>query len=121
VEEGAEGTKFGYILRGFPFNTQQALLLDRYLNGVNLAIHLTTPADPADYSASIKPLLNYYNERVTPLARRAPSSNSHTPLRTTWLSWKRPSRKLGSTSSAPRDLCPIITILHRGRRGNRRN
>ena len=65
VEDGAEGSKFGYILRGFPFNTNQALLLDRYLNGVNLAIHLRSPADSADYSGSIKHLLNYYDERVS--------------------------------------------------------
>jgi adenylate kinase family enzyme len=65
VEEGADGSKFGYILRGFPFNTQQALLLDRYLNGVNLAIHLRSPADSTDYESSIKPLLNYYDERVS--------------------------------------------------------
>lgn len=31
----------GYILKGFPFNTNQALLLDRYINGVNLALHVT--------------------------------------------------------------------------------
>ena len=30
----------GYLVKGFPFNTNQALMLDRYLNGVNLAIYL---------------------------------------------------------------------------------
>jgi hypothetical protein len=40
-EESDEGqTQIGFLLKGFPFNTNQALLLDRYLNGVNLAIHL---------------------------------------------------------------------------------
>jgi adenylate kinase family enzyme len=57
---GAEQSRFGYLLRGFPFNANQALLLDRYLNGVNLAIHLKTPGESADYTASIQPLLNYY-------------------------------------------------------------
>jgi len=32
--------KFGYFLKGFPFNTNQALILDKYINGVNLTIHL---------------------------------------------------------------------------------
>jgi hypothetical protein len=40
-DESQDGlTHFGFILKGFPFNANQALLLDRYINGVNLAIHL---------------------------------------------------------------------------------
>jgi len=57
--------KYGYILRGFPFNTSQALLLDRYLNGVNLAISLKTSSESADYVSSVKPLLDYYSARVS--------------------------------------------------------
>lgn len=49
---------------GFPFNPAQALLLDQYLNGVNLAIHCRQPDEPADFASSIQPLLNYYDERV---------------------------------------------------------
>lgn len=53
--------KFGYLLRGFPFNTNQALQLDRYLNGVNLAIYLKDTTNPnEEYRQSIAPLLNYY-------------------------------------------------------------
>jgi adenylate kinase family enzyme len=107
VEEGAEGSKFGYIVRGFPFNTHQALLLDRYLNGVNLAIHLKTPTDAADYSASIRPLLNYYDERVTPPSPRELSSNSTTPQKTTSQRSRTPSRRSESASSALRDLSPM--------------
>ena len=65
VQEGVDGSRFGYILKGFPFNTKQALLLDRYLNGVNLAVHLKSGEESADYSASIQPLLGYYEERVS--------------------------------------------------------
>jgi hypothetical protein len=35
-----EGEFGGYLVKGFPFNTNQALMFDRYLNGVNLAIYL---------------------------------------------------------------------------------
>ena len=49
----------GVLVYGFPFNTNQALLLDRYLNGVNLALHLTSGQSSADYD----PLLKYYDER----------------------------------------------------------
>ena len=38
---GSPGSDYGgFILKGFPFNTNQALLLDRYINGVNLALHI---------------------------------------------------------------------------------
>lgn len=53
----------GYILKGFPFNTNQALLLDRYINGVNLAIHLTGEDEQVD--ESINSLLSYYDQRGT--------------------------------------------------------
>lgn len=60
-----DNSSFGFVLRGFPFNTGQALLLDRYLNGVNLAIHLKANNESPDFTASIQPLLNYYSERVS--------------------------------------------------------
>ena len=53
----------GYIVKGFPFNTNQALLLDRYINGVNLAIHIRAENEQTD--DSINSLLNYYDERGT--------------------------------------------------------
>lgn len=49
----------GAIVYGFPFNSNQALLLDRFLGGVNLAIHLKGSGEIGDYV----PLLNYYEER----------------------------------------------------------
>jgi adenylate kinase family enzyme len=59
------GSTFGgFIVKGFPFNTNQALLLDRYINGVNLAIHLTEP-NCAQNDESINNLLNYYDARGT--------------------------------------------------------
>ncbi len=53
----------GYIVKGFPFNTNQALLLDRYINGVNLAIHVRAENEQTD--DSINNLLNYYDQRGT--------------------------------------------------------
>lgn len=53
----------GYIVKGFPFNTNQALLLDRYINGVNLAIHVKAENEQVD--ESINSLLNYYDSRGT--------------------------------------------------------
>jgi adenylate kinase family enzyme len=32
-------THQGYILEGFPFTVKQALLLDRFVQGINLAIY----------------------------------------------------------------------------------
>lgn len=65
AEDDLEGqVGFGYVLNGFPFNTNQALLLDKYLNGVNLAIYCKSAKDSEDFSSSVKPLLDYYNERV---------------------------------------------------------
>lgn len=61
---GATGTEFGgFILKGFPFNTNQALLLDRYINGVNLAVHIRAENEQED--DSINNLLNYYDQRGT--------------------------------------------------------
>lgn len=58
------GTNFGgLILKGFPFNTNQALLLDRYINGVNLALHIRAENEQED--DSINSLLNYYDQRGT--------------------------------------------------------
>ncbi len=62
-------------MKGFPYNTTQALLLDRYLNGVNLALHVRTVNESQDYLDSIKPLLNYYDERVSSYRLRVPSSS----------------------------------------------
>lgn len=60
----APGVGFGgYVVKGFPFNTNQALLLDRYINGVNLALHIRDQNEPAD--ESINNLLNYYDQRGT--------------------------------------------------------
>lgn len=42
TSEKEELHRFGFLLKGFPFNTTQALLLDRYINGVNLALHVRT-------------------------------------------------------------------------------
>ena len=50
----------GVVVHGFPFNTTQALLLDRYLNGVNLALHVKSgDSTSSDYDS----LLKYYSER----------------------------------------------------------
>jgi len=35
----------GFFLDGFPFNTQQALLLDRHIKGINLAIYFRDEED----------------------------------------------------------------------------
>lgn len=53
----------GYIMKGFPFNTNQALLLDNYVNGVNLALHIRAENESTD--DSINNLLNYYDQRGT--------------------------------------------------------
>jgi hypothetical protein len=68
VPEEEEQIRFGYFIKGFPFNTNQALQLDRYLNGVNLALHLRTEGESSDYLSSIKSLLTYYSDRVLHLS-----------------------------------------------------
>jgi hypothetical protein len=70
-EEGEQSTRFGYLIKGFPFNTNQALLLDRYLNGVNLALHLKSKDESSDYTSSIESLLGYYEHRVHMMILRA--------------------------------------------------
>ncbi len=61
---GSPGVKFsGYLIKGFPFNANQALLFDKYLNGVNLALHVRAENEPVD--ESINNLLNYYDQRGT--------------------------------------------------------
>jgi hypothetical protein len=62
--ENGKDLRLGYLIKGFPFNTKQALLLDYYLSGVNLALHITSGNQSPEYLDSIKPLLNYYDERV---------------------------------------------------------
>lgn len=54
----------GYILDGFPFNVRQALMLDRFIKGVNLAIYIRTQDKTREDSLS--ELLDYYDQRVTP-------------------------------------------------------
>ncbi len=103
ADEAAEA-KFGFIVRGFPFNTNQALLLDRYLNGVNLAIYLKNPSDAADYATSVRPLLDYYDERVRSLVFRALCSNSPTAERTNSQKSKRPSTKSKPKSNVLSDI-----------------
>ena len=51
----------GVFIHGFPYNTKQALLLDQFLGGVNLAIYLE---GPQEYQESIANMLQYYEERV---------------------------------------------------------
>ena len=63
AEEG-ESLNYGSLLVGFPFNTNQALFLDRYLNGVNLAIYCKHANESSDFASSVRPLLDYYDERV---------------------------------------------------------
>lgn len=60
-EDEGDSKQIGYILKGFPFNVNQALQLDRYLNGVNLALHLKTGEESEDYLNSIQSLLKYYD------------------------------------------------------------
>lgn len=103
---------FGYILRGFPFNAQQALLLDRYLNGVNLAIHIKSASESAEYSSSIQPLLNYYDERVSRTKRRAHCWNSATVGRAPLQRWRKLSIGSEPPSNAQCDLSTINTFLH---------
>lgn len=115
-----ENTSFGFVLRGFPFNTSQALLLDRYLNGVNLAVYLRGANESPDFTASIQPLLNYYSERVTPPTCRDRCSNSPTVRTPLCRTSRTPSRKLGSTSRGPPDsphIHPTHTIITRTRAG----
>jgi adenylate kinase family enzyme len=50
----------GVIINGFPFNSAQALLFDRSVNGVNLVIHAKSGDSASQNFAS---LLQYYNER----------------------------------------------------------
>lgn len=59
----------GYLVQGFPFNTNQALLLDRYLNGVNLCLHIKysgardQSSESTEQNAEYEPLLKYYAKR----------------------------------------------------------
>ena len=46
----------GVVVHGFPFNTTQALLLDKYVMGINLALHVKSGEPSSDYES----LLNYY-------------------------------------------------------------
>ena len=59
VEPNDEVQPYGVIINGFPLNTNQALLLDRYLRGVNLALHVKSEEPIGDYDS----LLKYYDER----------------------------------------------------------
>lgn len=52
----------GYIVEGFPFNVKQALLLDRYIKGVNLAIYFRS--QNKSHEETITELLDYYDQRV---------------------------------------------------------
>lgn len=53
----------GFALNGFPLNVRQALLLDRYVNGMNIAFYAKQKGN-TEYEASIADLLNYYDVRV---------------------------------------------------------
>ena len=46
-------------MQGFPFNPSQALLLDKYLGGVNLALHVKSNEPVGGYES----LLSYYEEK----------------------------------------------------------
>lgn len=48
-------------MQGFPFNSAQALILDQYLRGINLALHVKAPTGAQDFES----LLKYYDERGT--------------------------------------------------------
>lgn len=50
----------GVLLKGYPFNPNQALLLDQKLRGVNLAIFFHNKDNK--YEASIQDILNYYDK-----------------------------------------------------------
>ena len=76
-----DNARFGFLLKGFPFNTNQALLLDRYLNGVNLAVHLKCGEESGDYLSSIQSLLGYYEERVKMVVLRVVYWSYHTALK----------------------------------------
>ena len=52
----------GFILNGFPFNVRQALMLDRYIKGINLAIYFRN--ENKSHEQSIAELLDYYDQRV---------------------------------------------------------
>jgi len=60
-DEKSNSTSNGVIVQGFPFNSSQALLLDRYLNGVNLAIHVRGQSSTQEFAS----LLEYYDVRGT--------------------------------------------------------
>ena len=47
----------GFFIDGFPFNTKQALMLDKYINGVNLALFI---GDAESESSALADLLAYY-------------------------------------------------------------
>lgn len=49
----------GVVVNGFPFSSSQALLLDYYLKGVNLAVHLRGGDGVQDFSS----LLSYYRDK----------------------------------------------------------
>lgn len=50
----------GVLLKGYPFNPNQALLLDQKLRGVNLAIFFHNK--DSQYESSIQDILNYYDK-----------------------------------------------------------
>ena len=55
----------GFILNGFPFNVRQALMLDHYIKGINLAIYFRN--ENKSHEQSIAELLDYYDQRVPTL------------------------------------------------------
>lgn len=57
------GSYIGYAVVGFPKNVSQALALDQYLNGINIALYAKQKADK-EFETSIADVLNYYDERV---------------------------------------------------------
>ena len=50
----------GVLLKGYPFNANQAKLLDYQLKGINLAIYFHNK--DAGYESSISDILNYYEK-----------------------------------------------------------
>ncbi len=52
------------MLKGFPFNQKQSLLLDKYLGGINLAL-LVRGNQSSEFENKIQDVLNYYRKRVT--------------------------------------------------------
>ena len=85
-----ENIRFGYLIKGFPFNTSQALMLDRYLNGVNLALHIKSGRESGDYLSSIQSLLSYYEERVRLSVVRVLCWSYHTVPSPKSESWSQP-------------------------------